>query len=72
MKKSYELTGMSCGGCVNSVKKLLLQHPDVEEAEVHLQPQSAVLTMRRSVDVNELQTLLNKASAYTIKELVSV
>jgi copper chaperone CopZ len=54
MKINYELGGMSFGGCVNSVKKLLLQHPDVEEAEVHLQPQSAVLTMRRFIDVNEI------------------
>lgn len=24
MKKNYELSGMSCGGCVNNIKHLLL------------------------------------------------
>lgn len=72
MKKIYELAGMSCGGCVNNVKKMLLQHPDVEEAEVQLHPQTAVLTMSKSIDVNELQTQLNRAGHYTIKETVSV
>lgn len=27
MKKSYELTGMSCGGCVANVKRALLHVP---------------------------------------------
>ena len=72
MQKIYELAGMSCGGCVNNVKKMLLQHPDVEEAEVQLHPQTAVLTMSKSIDVNELQTQLNRAGHYTIKEAVSV
>ena len=69
MKKNYELQGMSCDGCVSNVKKALLQNPDVEDAEVHLHPQSAVLTMNKSVDVDELQAQLNKAGHYTIKEI---
>jgi len=71
MKKDYELAGMSCGGCVNNVKRALLQFPDVIEAEVQLNPQRAVLTMSKSIDVDELQAQLNKAGHYTIKEVVS-
>ena len=71
MKKNYELQGMSCGGCVSSVKKILLQLPGVEDAEVHLHPQTAVLTMSEAIDVDELQAQLNRAGSYTIKELVS-
>ena len=71
MTKNYELTGMSCGGCVSNVKRALLQNHDVEEAEVHLHPQIAVLTMNKEIDVNELQGQLNKAGHYTIKEVVS-
>ena len=71
MKKNYELQGMSCGGCVNNVKRALLQLPEVKEAEVQLHPQRAVLTMSKAVDVEELQAQLNKAGHYTIKELVS-
>ena len=70
MKKNYELQGMSCDGCVSNVKKALLQNPDVEDAEVHLHPQSAVLTMSKPIDVDELQTQLSKAGHYTIKEVV--
>lgn len=69
MKKNCELQGMSCGGCVSSVKNALLKLPDVEDAEVHLHPQSAVLTMREAIDVAELQAQLNKAGHYTIKEV---
>ncbi len=71
MKKNYELTGMSCGGCVSGVKKVLLQLPGIEDAEVHLHPQTAVLTMSEEIGVDELQTQLKKAGHYSIKELVS-
>ena len=69
MKKNYELTGMSCGGCVANVKRALLQVTDVENAEVQLHPQSAVLTLSKSIDVKELQDQLNKVGHYTIKEV---
>ncbi len=70
MKKNYELSGMSCGGCVNSVKQALLKVPDVTEVEVQLHPQTAVLTMNKSIDLVELQTQLKKAGHYTIKEAI--
>jgi copper chaperone CopZ len=64
-------TGMSCGGCVNSVKHLLLQIPNVEEAEVFLHPQSAIISMNKLIDIQELQTQLSKSGNYTINETVS-
>ena len=69
MKKNYALQGMSCGGCVSNVKRTLLQVPDVTEAEVHLNPQGVIITMNRSITVDEFQTQLNKAGYYTIKEV---
>jgi copper chaperone CopZ len=72
MKKNYELNGMSCGGCVNSVKHVLLQLPDITAADVQLNPQRVVLTMSKSIDVSELQNQLNKAGHYTIKEIAEV
>ena len=69
MKKEFEVAGMSCGGCVSHVKKALLTVPGVTEAEVYLHPQRAVLTMRESIDVGELQTQLSNAGQYTIKEI---
>lgn len=71
MKKEYTIQGMSCGGCVSNVKKALLQVPDVTEAEVHLNPQGAIITMDKDIDVDELQSQLKKAGHYTIKENVS-
>lgn len=51
---------MSCGGCVSIVKNALLKLPDVEDAKVYLHPLTAVLTMRKPIDVIELQTQLAK------------
>ena len=68
MKKNYELTGVSCGGCVSNVKRALLHVPNVEDVEGKLHPQSAVVTMSKSIDVDELQAQLKKAGHYTIKE----
>ena len=71
MKKEFELAGMSCGGCVSHVKKALLQIPGVTDAEVHLHPPRAVLTLNKPIDVDELQTPLSKAGHYTIKEIIA-
>ena len=35
------VTGMTCGGCVNSVQRVLTALPGVETAEVTLQPGQA-------------------------------
>ncbi len=71
MKKRYELAGMGCGGCVNSVKRIFLQFPDITEADVQLNPQRTVLTMSRPIDIEELQAQLKKAGHYTIKGAIS-
>ena len=68
MKKNYQIQGMSCGGCVSNVKRALLQVHDVTEAEVHLHPQGAVITMNKLIDVKDLQAQLSKSGHYTIKE----
>jgi len=66
MKKYYELTGMSCEGCVTSVKKALMELPQITEADVQLKPQGVLLTMNESVDTNVLQAQLDQAGNYTI------
>ena len=68
MKVKYILEGMSCGGCLSSVKRALLQVPEVTEVEVQMNPQSAVITMNKFINVDELQAQLAKAGHYTIKE----
>ena len=71
MKKEFELAGMTCAGCVSHVKEALLHVAGITEAEVNLHPQRAILTMRESIDVAELQTQLSKAGHYTIKEIAT-
>ena len=62
---------MSYGCCVSNVKWALLKVPDVTEADVQLNPQGAIITMNKSITVDELQAQLIKAGLYTIKEVVS-
>ncbi len=71
MKKNYELSGMSCGGCVNSVKQMLLQLPDVTNAEIQLNPPIAELTMNKLIPLEKLQEQLNQSGKYTIRDAVS-
>ena len=70
MKKNYELSGMNCVGCVNAVKNALLQMSDISSVEVQLDPQSAVITMDKSIGINELQEQLAKSGPYIIKEII--
>ncbi len=71
MKKNYELSGMSCGGCVNSVERMLLQIPDITYAEIQLNLPTAVLTMNKPIALEKLQEQINQAGNYTIRDAVS-
>lgn len=70
MKKNYELKGMSFGSCVKNVKRVLLQLADVTEADVKFTPQSVIITMYKSIHIDELQAQLNKIGHYRIYEVV--
>ena len=41
---TLSVTGMTCGGCVNSVQKVLTALPGVQNAEVSLTPGQARVT----------------------------
>jgi len=70
MKKKYELSGMSCGGCVNNVRLALLKVPNITDAEVQLNPhQEAIISMNEPVGIDQLQAQLSKAGHYTIREI---
>lgn len=62
---------MSCGGCVNSVRQILLQIPDVIVAEIQLNPPTAVLTMNKPIALEKLQEQLAQSGNYTIRDLIS-
>jgi len=70
MTHEYEVTGMSCAHCVVRVQKALEKHPDIEKAEVTLDPAKATIKMKKHVDTPELDKLLAEAGAYHIQETV--
>jgi len=43
MKRKFQINGISCGGCVNRVKKGLEAHPGVEKTEVYLNSKGATI-----------------------------
>lgn len=44
MKKTYSISGMTCDGCANTVKRLLSKVQGVQEATVSLKEQTAEVT----------------------------
>ena len=44
MEKTYDIFGMHCAGCVNSVERLLTSVEGVSGASVHLTTEKAVVT----------------------------
>lgn len=44
MQTKLKISGMTCGHCVSAVSKALQQVPGVEQAEVSLEPQQALIT----------------------------
>jgi len=67
MKHTYTVTGMTCTGCVASVKSKLLMHPDVLSAEVTLDPKQAVIEMSKHISTAALQNAIGNPK-YTISE----
>lgn len=70
MKQKFQISGISCGGCVARVKKTLEEHPNIEKAEIFLAPKGAALiTMNETLSVAELQKQLDGLNGYTITEI---
>jgi cation transport ATPase len=67
MTHTYQISGMTCSGCVAKVKSQLLMHPDVLSAEVTLDPQQAVIHMSKHIGTNELQKAIG-SDKYIISE----
>ena len=68
MTHTYNITGMTCNGCVAKAKSELLKLGDVTEANVQLAAPQATITMQKHIAVQTLQSALNKAGDYTITE----
>jgi copper chaperone CopZ len=68
-KMIYQVSGMTCGGCVNRVKATLANF--ASNVEVTLEPPQAVLG-EPIVDMMTLNTALSKVGNYKLSELVPI
>ena len=58
MTHTYQLTGMTCGGCENKVKSNLLVLPEITAVEVSKESNSATISMAKHLDIDALQQAL--------------
>ncbi|WP_316795971.1 heavy-metal-associated domain-containing protein [Pedobacter agri] len=63
MTHTYQLTGMTCGGCENKVKSSLLVLPDVTSVEVSKDTNSATISMDKHIGLDTLQQALGGAES---------
>jgi copper chaperone CopZ len=66
MQHTYNITGMTCGGCVASVEKALTTVPGVTAVDVSLEKSKAEVSMSKHIDVETLKNALS--SKYQISE----
>ncbi len=71
MIKQYQVNGMTCGGCVASVKQNLEEHPMVTSVDVTLDPPHATVSMDMPVPISILQSAMGKKYTITEGEIVA-
>ncbi len=67
MTHDYEVSGMTCSGCVTKVKTLLEAIPGVTAASVNIDGK-VQLTMNRHIATDELQRALSDFPQYSLSE----
>ena len=55
MKTKYTITGMTCNGCANTVKKLLSNVKGVQDAQVSLDENTVDVTRDENVTLEALK-----------------
>ena len=68
MTHTYDITGMTCNGCVAKVKSELLKMGDVTTADVQLAAPQATITMQRHISLPKLQEALSRSGNFRITE----
>lgn len=64
MTEEYQIEGMTCNGCANSVKNKLLALEEVEEVQIDLATGQTTLTQKKSINQQALETALG--AKYTL------
>lgn len=65
--KTYKIEGMTCGGCVASIKKQLDESDSISDANIQLDFPQAKISFVNDLGIETLQSIINKAGNYTIK-----
>src|SRR5688572_21475566 len=68
MTHAYQIAGMTCSGCVTTVKKQLESVPGIKSASVQLDAPQVTLDMEKHVEIGVLQEALKSHPKYQIKE----
>jgi len=69
MQKEYTISGMTCNGCVASVKKALESLPEVKSAEINLATRVGILQQNSTIPLEKLQA---KLGHYQIREQTAI
>ena len=68
LTQTYHIGGMSCGGCVSTVKQILSSVPGVTSVTVDLGKKEAEITSSQEIKKDTLRSAFNNTH-YTISEL---
>lgn len=69
MTHQYNVSGVTCGGCVANVKKAIGSVPGVTSVEVKRDAPQATITMDKHIDTAILQQALKQYGNYQISML---
>ncbi len=68
MTHTYNISGLTCTGCITKARSALLKIGDINSADIQLEPPQAIINMQKHVGLNSLQDALSKAGKFTITE----
>ncbi len=68
MKHIYKISGMTCGGCRNSVEQKLSGHDEVINVTVDLEQSEATIETKSHIPVEQLQAILPNKYAISEKQ----
>ena len=68
MTQTYLVSGMTCSGCANTVKKSLASVANVIDVQIDLAKGTANITMSQRIPFEKLQESLKLFPSYKISE----
>ena len=66
--KKFSVSGMTCDGCVQSIKTKLELEDDIVSAEVSLNDEYLLLSSEKKYEESEINELLKSVGSYKVSE----